>query len=115
MTRSPSPRPWRGVLAVAVLTVAAATVATACADGSTVVPDGGAASGEALYLTACASCHGADGAGQPGIADPIPPGLTELEVRSIVRNGVGAMAGFPDLPADQVDAIAEYVTTDLRP
>jgi mono/diheme cytochrome c family protein len=103
------------VLAVAALTVAGATAATACAEGSTTVPSGEAASGEALYLTACASCHGTDGAGQPGIADPIPAGITELEVRSVIRNGVGAMEGFPDLPAAQVEAIAEYVTTDLRP
>ena len=73
-----------------------------------------AADGKKLFQQRCAPCHGSDarGGGQgPGISgNPRLSGRTVAELRAIVRQGF-PNAGMPafDLPADQLDALAEFV------
>ena len=113
MTDRSSALPWRLVALVSVL--AAGGAVAGCGDGGgSTTGAGGRPSGEALYLTACASCHGDSGEGRPGLGDPIAPDLTPVQARSVIRNGMGAMPGFPDLPDDQVEAIVDYITGDLH-
>lgn len=72
--------------------------------------------GEALFASAgCAGCHtlaaaGADGTVGPSLDDTKPP--LELVVDR-VTNGKGGMPAFGgQLSAEQIDAIAEYVTSN---
>jgi quinoprotein glucose dehydrogenase len=65
-----------------------------------------------LYLTSCAGCHGDDRSGAP----PQIPSLVELrgkrqpqEIAAIIRQGAGRMPAFPNLRAEDVTAIAQYV------
>ncbi|MBI3107177.1 MAG: cytochrome c [Candidatus Rokubacteria bacterium] len=62
-----------------------------------------------LYLTHCASCHGANGQGswratllliQPGnLADPrVTNGMSDEYLHALIRNG-GATIGMPGMPA----------------
>ncbi len=74
----------------------------------------GAVSSQQLYLTNCAGCHRDDLAGQP----PQFPSLlavrgklSEQEISTIIRQGRGRMAAFPNLRAPDLAAIAQYVST----
>src|SRR5271165_5328588 len=69
--------------------------------------------GKKLFVTRCASCHGADGGGGefgPNIADVRGLAHRDLNVADIVKNGLAdfGMPAFP-LPQGEVDAIAAYV------
>lgn len=71
-----------------------------------------AKSGRQLYLQHCANCHGDTLAGAP----PQLPGLLKLEpkwdlaaISKITREGAGRMPGFPNLTADEVKSVSEYV------
>ncbi len=77
-------------------------------------PSDAGLSARALYLRECASCHGDDGEGAP----PSIPSLagvgsrrSRTELTSVVRQGAGRMAGFPDLSDEAVDAILNYLVT----
>ena len=77
-------------------------------------PDGGPASGRALYERHCAACHRADLRGSP----PELPSLDGLsarrsfdEVADVVHDGGGRMPGFAQLPGPARRAIVEYVLT----
>jgi quinoprotein glucose dehydrogenase len=68
--------------------------------------------GRGLYRQHCASCHRDDREGAP----PQIPTLVDvatrrsrLEVATIVQKGAGRMAGFPNLRADALNAILDYV------
>lgn len=78
--------------------------------------------GAALFGSACARCHGKDGRG--GLAAPghNPPrdlsapawqdGVTDEQIRRIVREGSGAMPPFKDvLEGAQVDAVVAHLRT----
>jgi len=110
---SASRRPRRR--AAAIIVASAAVVLSAVACGAEERPAGSSASGAALYATACASCHGADLAGRPGIADAIPPGLSEMQLRAVIVNGTGTMVGFPGLSPAEVDAIVAHVLAASTP
>jgi quinoprotein glucose dehydrogenase len=67
-----------------------------------------------LYKRDCASCHGHDLLGSP----PQFPALTnmsskynEAEMRSLIRNGVGRMPGFPALSNEAALGITRYLLT----
>jgi quinoprotein glucose dehydrogenase len=72
-------------------------------------------SGRAIYLSQCASCHGANKAGSP----PEIPSLVDVgkrydvaQLSLLLRNGKGRMTGFPSLdpPAgSQFQALAHYL------
>jgi mono/diheme cytochrome c family protein len=84
--------------------------------------------GEALFRTNCAGCHGADGAGVPGLFPPLVdnPHVEDADyVRGVIRNGRtgeievngvtynGQMPGFPNLTDAEVDAIVGHVQISL--
>jgi quinoprotein glucose dehydrogenase len=65
-----------------------------------------------VYQTNCANCHGDDRAGAP----PQIPALTGLsghrtaqEIAAVIRAGAGRMPSFPNLSANDVTAVAQYV------
>lgn len=72
-------------------------------------------SGEAIYRSQCAMCHGMDRTGSP----PTFPSLVHLgsrmsarQVADRVRKGGGRMPAFPDLNERQVDALVRYLRND---
>jgi quinoprotein glucose dehydrogenase len=73
-----------------------------------------APTGKGLYERDCASCHGRDLQGSP----PSLPALTklssrfnEVEMKALIRAGLGRMPGFPKLSEEAVQAVARYVLT----
>ncbi|TVQ90238.1 MAG: cytochrome c [Deltaproteobacteria bacterium] len=50
--------------------------------------------GQVVYRNRCSSCHGMSGTGGTGPnLDVRVPGLTEAELRSVIRDGSGSMQG----------------------
>jgi quinoprotein glucose dehydrogenase len=77
-------------------------------------PNTGGQSGQALYLSTCASCHRDDRQGTP----PSIPSLVGIgdrksfaEVATLIRQGSGRMPGQPMLDQVAVNAIVQYVIT----
>ena len=77
-------------------------------------PNTGGHSGRSLYLQHCAACHRDDRAGTP----PQIPALLGIagrktygELVTVVRQGAGRMAGFPQLESTAVNAILQFVLT----
>lgn len=104
----------RRVLLTAIAALALALVAVGCGDDDG--GDGASGSGESIYRTNCATCHGTDGGGGlgpelRGIADR----LTREEHLEIVREGKGQMPAWKDnLSDDEIDAVVEYERTTLN-
>ena len=72
----------------------------------------------ALYKAKCASCHGATGTPNPGIAKlmGVKPaadykGLTEAQLIAAIKNGKGKMKPVAGLTDPQVKAVADYFKT----
>lgn len=86
------------------------TTTTAAPATETTAGDGGGVDGAALFSANCSSCHGAGGEGGVG---PDIRGEDNVErVKEQVTNGGGAMPAFGDtLSAEEIAAVAEYVTT----
>jgi quinoprotein glucose dehydrogenase len=68
--------------------------------------------GEAIYQSQCALCHGGDRAGNP----PAFPSLRELdaqlkpaEIADTIHNGKGRMPGFPNIQADRLQQLMDYL------
>jgi len=83
-----------------------------------------AADGKAVFEAQCAKCHGADGKGatkagkMAGAADltdaKVQAGLSDEKIATTIRQGVKQgdktkMKAFPDLSADEVKALVDYV------
>jgi quinoprotein glucose dehydrogenase len=73
-------------------------------------PDDGSSGGRGVYLRACASCHRDDRRGTP----PQIPSLVNLampaeRLTAVIRNGVGRMQGFPDLPPEVLRDLVAYL------
>jgi len=68
--------------------------------------------GDALYATACVSCHRADRRGDGG-RTPSLVGVTErrsvTEIRQIIERGRGFMPAFPNLSEEQKNALIAYL------
>jgi mono/diheme cytochrome c family protein len=83
--------------------------------GEPTPPSTGSADGRQVYLTQCATCHGADRKGVAGNPALTPDTIATLgadQVRSIIVNGKGRMAGFGGkLSGDQLDALVAYLTS----
>ena len=84
---------------------------------ATPIPAAAADSGEAIFATRCARCHGTDGGGGFGpalagvVTDRFPDAADEVVV---VTNGSGAMPSFADsLTPEQIEAVVEYTRTQL--
>jgi len=60
--------------------------------------------GHVLYLQYCASCHGPDRVNMRP-----PKELGPVQFRRVVRGGQASMPGFPDMQADNIDAIESYL------
>ncbi|MFN7928067.1 MAG: PQQ-binding-like beta-propeller repeat protein [Blastocatellia bacterium] len=65
-------------------------------------------SGRQLYLRNCAVCHGDDLKGNPSL-DGIGAKHNANAITTIIRNGAGRMPAFPNLPAPEVAALAQYL------
>jgi quinoprotein glucose dehydrogenase len=65
-----------------------------------------------IYQTNCANCHGDDRAGAPPnipALDNLTGHKTAAEIAAVVRQGAGRMPSFPNLSADDVSAVTQYV------
>jgi glucose dehydrogenase len=79
------------------------------------VPAAGAGNpGEQLYREQCAICHGIDRAGSP----PAFPSLIDVEKRlppdkvaATIHSGTGRMPSFPNIDADHVQLLLDYLRT----
>jgi cytochrome c6 len=75
------------------------------------------ADGGATYKAKCASCHGAAGTPNPGIAklmgvkpvsDPAMKGLSEAQVIAAIKNGKGKMKPIAGISDPDAKAVAAY-------
>jgi mono/diheme cytochrome c family protein len=81
-------------------------------------------SGEAIYKTKCAMCHGATGLADSGagkvmkvkpISDPDVKKLSEAQMIDAVRDGSGKMQPFKDkLTDDQIKSTVVFFRTFLK-
>ena len=81
------------------------------------VPRFGPETGQAIFATRCAACHGADGGGGYGptlagvVAHRYPNPTDQI---AVVANGRGSMPSFADsLTPEQIAAVVEYTRTQL--
>lgn len=67
--------------------------------------------GERLYRMHCGTCHGAAGEGRPAEGKPELRGrfLSVEVIERSMREGGKNMPKFGDLPADQMEKIADFV------
>jgi mono/diheme cytochrome c family protein len=87
------------------------------------VPPGDAAAGKTVYTRSCASCHGANGQGNPAIAKMLksPPmralgskevlAKSDAELKKNVSEGYGKMPPTKSLSPKQVDDVVAYMRT----
>jgi cytochrome c551 len=69
---------------------------------------GDAASGETLYSSNCAGCHGADGTGVsgPDLTSGLVSGLSDDAISDVVANGEGSMPAILSDDQDIADVVA---------
>jgi quinoprotein glucose dehydrogenase len=79
---------------------------------------GDPSSGDTVYQTQCATCHGTDQAGSP----PAFPSLVDIgkrmkqtEITETVRNGKGRMPGFPNLTNADMAALLHFLNLPMEP
>jgi cytochrome c6 len=80
-----------------------------------------AADGAAVYKTKCATCHGADGAGQTGMGKTLKlralgsadvQKTTDADLEKIIADGKGKMPGYKGkLSADEIKAVVAFIRT----
>jgi quinoprotein glucose dehydrogenase len=75
-------------------------------------------SGDTIYQTQCAACHGTERAGSP----PAFPSLVNIgkrmkqaEITETIRNGKGRMPGFPKLTNADLAALLGYLGFPMEP
>jgi quinoprotein glucose dehydrogenase len=78
------------------------------------VPNEATGTGKSIYQQQCSACHRDDFAGTP----PQIPSLigvgarqSRTELVNVIRRGAGRMPGFPNLSANAVNALVEYMVT----
>jgi quinoprotein glucose dehydrogenase len=79
---------------------------------SSLAPNVPAASGRDLYTAQCAACHAANLAGNEGQAPSllgVKERLTAAQITDLVQKGSGRMPGFPNLRAQALRALVQYV------
>jgi mono/diheme cytochrome c family protein len=117
----------RRVLIVALLLVSAATLlglvagcggddetTTTAAATETTAAGGGGADGAEVFASICAGCHGADGTGGTGPDLTASTSLTKDGIVDQVTNGGTNMPAYGDqLSTEEIDAVADYVLSDI--
>ena len=77
-----------------------------------------ASRGKRLYLSNCASCHGAErqGAGQefPGLLN-ISTKLNSSQLRTVINSGRGRMPSFQHIPEGDKEAIIDFLSDKKTP
>lgn len=73
-------------------------------------------SGKEIFEQKCTLCHGADGKlGQAGSKDLSVTQLPHAGIVEIITNGKNTMAAYKEaLTAEQIEAVASYIETDLK-
>jgi mono/diheme cytochrome c family protein len=73
-------------------------------------------SGKEIFEQKCTLCHGADGKlGQAGAKDLSVTQLPHAGIVEIITNGKNTMAAYKEaLSAEQIEAVASYIETDLK-
>jgi len=104
---------------IAALVTALAVIAAACGQDAS---QSAGERGERAYRANCAACHGNDLGGSslgPSLLWVGPAGLSDAEIRDVIRNGVadtggefGAMPGNTVLRDAQVSEIIEYLRSE---
>ena len=95
-----------------------ALAATALAAAPAFAAD--AAAGKAVYDRSCKTCHGMDGAANPGIEkaenvtirdlkSPEVQSMNDADIKNIVTQGKGKMHAVSSLSGKQVDDVVAYV------
>ena len=86
------------------------------------------AKGKAVFTSKCILCHGATGAGNGPASmtlNPKPANFAsksfwqtpdiERTMANIIKSGKGQMTAFPDLPADDIEAVIQYIKQTFKP
>lgn len=75
-----------------------------------------AVNGKEIFIDKCALCHGDNGKlGMSGAKDLSVTQLPHAGIVEIVTNGKNTMAAYKDaLTAEQIEAVASYIETDLK-
>lgn len=75
-----------------------------------------ALNGKEIFEQKCTLCHGADGKlGQAGAKDLSVIQLPHAGIVEIITNGKNTMAAYKEvLSAEQIEAVASYIETDLK-
>ena len=75
-------------------------------------------SGQSLYITNCASCHGTERRGNPASGFPsllnIGGRRTREEVSNVVKNGKGMMPAFTKFNEKETDAVTAFLFGDEK-
>ena len=78
---------------------------------------GGMKGQQPASFAACSSCHGEDGKGMGGMA-PDLIGYDAPLLSHVFKNGkegmIGRMPAYPDMPEDEISAIAEYLEKNSK-
>lgn len=70
------------------------------------------ASGREIYAELCARCHGLELGGGVAPAIEITAETTDEHLATVIRDGVGVMAGFGSmLSDDQIDRVVDHLRT----
>ena len=80
------------------------------------VPKAGPGTGQAIYATRCAACHGADGGGGygPAFAGVVQRYPNPADQEAVVANGRGSMPSFAgSLTPAQITAVVGFTRTKL--
>jgi mono/diheme cytochrome c family protein len=75
------------------------------------VPSFAADSGEALFKSKCAMCHGANAEGKPAMKAPAIAGKSVADVTKTIDTNPKHASLKKSLTEDQIKAVAEYVST----
>lgn len=70
------------------------------------------ASGREIYVELCARCHGTQLEGGVAPAIEVTPETTDEHLATVIRDGVGVMAGFESTLSDeQIGRVVDYLRT----
>jgi mono/diheme cytochrome c family protein len=86
------------------------------------------AKGKTLFTSKCVLCHGAEGKGNGPASMALSPKPADFSSKSfwqtpdidqtmanVIKNGKGQMPAFPDLSANDIQDIVQYIRHDFKP